>query len=383
VTIRQSAPNVLFLPVMTHFVLGIFDKETMEEHATDDDPWSHEYANNENAPSFGPYCIERWEKEQEFIVTANPDYYRGVAAIQRIVYRKVPQSSNRVAALRSGDAQLVEHLTPREFDSLRETDGVAVAGVVGNETLFLHLNWNTPPFDDVRVRQAIAHAIPYDEIIDAGYFGQARTWEGQVPSSAPGFHRPATQYTYDPARAAALLADAGYPNGEGLDAFGDVFRLSYVAEKESTLGPIATITQAALNEAGLPFTLDPIPNSQFADRMFSRRDLPAALNDQEKPVVVEAGYAMQIWHLSLENGAVANNNNYANPEVDDLIVQAREEGDADARAELLREAQEIVHNQANFVPIVEWRTQWAFDDAISGITWHPENSLRWYELSLT
>ena len=382
VEIRQSDPNGLFLPIMTHFATGIFDKETMEEHATEDDPWSHSYANNENVPAFGPYCLESWEKDSEFIVTANPDYYRGPAAVDRIVYRKVPESANRVAAIQSGDAQLVEHLTPKEFDSLRQADGVDVGGVLGNETLFVHLNWLTPPFDDTLVRQAVAYATPYDDIIQTGYFGQAQRWEGQVPSSYPGFHRPETQYTYDPDRARELLAEAGYPDGEGLETYAEAFRISYVAEKESTLGPIATVLQASLRDVGFPSELDPIPNSQFADRMFVKRDLPFALNDQEKPIAVDAAYALLIGHISIEAGAIANNNNHANDEVDRLVLEAKVEPDEQRRNELMAEAQEILQNEPNWLPVVEWKTQWAFAESVQGITWHPENSLRWYDLSV-
>jgi peptide/nickel transport system substrate-binding protein len=382
VTVRQSGPSQLFLPVMGTFATAILDRETMEEHATPDDPWSHEYMDQVNAPSFGPYCIERWVKDEEFVVTANPDYYRGAPAIDRVVYRKVPNSANRVAALRAGDADLVENLTPREFDSLRDIEGVTVAGVIGNENMFVHMNWDVPPFDDIRVRRAIAHAIPYDAIVDNGYLGQAVRWEGHVPSTFPGFHRSDVQYDYDPEEAARLLSDAGYPNGEGLDAFAGAFQLTYVAEKSSTLEPIATTIQAALREVGFPVELDPQPNSQFSDRLFVRKDLPFALDDQEKPVLIDAGYALFNAQISTEAGAPANNTNYSNPRVDELTAEANLETDPDARAEMLAEAQDILQEDVNWVPVVERRTQWAFASDLGGITWHPENSLRWFELSI-
>ena len=80
VTIRQSDPNKLLLPVLSVFALYILDKETMEEHATADDPWSHDYMNNENLPGFD-LVPRQLEEESEFVVTANPDYYRGKPAM--------------------------------------------------------------------------------------------------------------------------------------------------------------------------------------------------------------------------------------------------------------------------------------------------------------
>ncbi|MDP7290069.1 MAG: ABC transporter substrate-binding protein, partial [Phycisphaerae bacterium] len=382
VEFRQSANNKLFLPVLTIFGLHIFDKELMEANATADDPWSHEYLNNKNVPSFSPWCLESWEKDKEFVVTANPDYYRGKAAIDRIIYRKVPQSGQRLVTLRAGQAQVVEHLTPKEFDSLRSASGVTVAGVLGNENLFLHMNFKTPPFDNIKLRQAIAFAIPYDRIIRDGYFGQASKWQGQIPSSYPGFHESDIQYNYDVDKAKALLAEAGFPNGEGLDQYPDAFELAYVAEKESTLGPIATLVRTALGEIGINVKLNPLPQTQYGDRQLVKKDLPFALNDQEKPIGVDAGYATQLFFVSTEKGGLNNMVNFSNDTVDALFAKAIVEGDTAVRNALLAEIQDILAEQVTWLPLVEWKTQWAFSNRIKGLTWHADNTVRWYDLSL-
>ena len=381
VQFRQAAPNKLFLPVMTIFGLYIFDKEIMEANATDDDPWSHNYANNVGLPSFGPYCLDNWEKDKEFRVTANPDYYRGPAAIDRIIYRKVPQSANRVAILRSGQAQLVEHLTPKEFSALRDVRGVEVAGIFGNENLFLHMNYQTPPFDNVKVRQAIAFALPYDRIIRDGYFGQARRWLGQIPSTYPGYHQPDTQFTFDLDRAKALLAEAGFPNGEGLDQFGEAFDLAYVSEKESAMGPIATLIRTALAEIGIDVRLNPIPQTQYGDRQLVKKDLPFAINDSEKPIGVDAGYGLLLFFVSADRGGLNNMTNYSNRTVDDLYAKAINEPDEAMRDSQLAEAQDIMQAEVAWLPLVEWKTQWAFSEGLKGLTWHADNSVRWYDLS--
>jgi peptide/nickel transport system substrate-binding protein len=382
VTIRQEVNNKLFLPVLTIFGLHIFDKEIMEANATDDDPWSHRYTNNVNVPSFSPYCLQSWEKDKSFIVVANPDYYRGAAAIDRIIYRKVPQSSQRLSTLRVGQAGLVEHLTPKEFNSLRGRDGITVAGVIGNDNLFVHMNFSTPPFDNIKVRQAVAFAIPYDEIIKNGYFGAATKWMGQIPSGYPGYSESKIQYTHDVEKARALLAEAGYPNGEGLDKFASSFELAYVAEKESTLGPIAIMIRSALAEVGISVTLNPLPQTQYGDRQLVKKDLPFALNDQEKPIGVDAGYATQLFFVSSDKGGLNNMVNFSSDTMDDLFAWAKAEGDNEVRDKLLGLIQDILQRNVTWLPLVEWKTQWAFTDKLKGVTWHPDNSLRWYDLSL-
>ncbi|MEM1430539.1 MAG: ABC transporter substrate-binding protein [Pseudomonadota bacterium] len=381
VTITQSEPNALFLPVLTIFGLYMFDKEGMEAQATEADPWSHDFTNNVGMASFGPYCVERWTKDDEIVLTANENYYRGAPAIKTVVMKRVPQSSNRVVILRTGQAQLVQGLTPREYDSLRDAAGIAVGGVAGNENLFVHMNFDTPPFDNPLVRQAIAHAIPTEQIIQNAYFGQATVWNGHVPSSYPGYHQPERQYPYDPEGAAALLAEAGYPGGAGLDAYADALQLSYVAEKETTLGPIVNAIATALRGLGMPVDLNPIPQTQYGDRQLVKRDLPFAVNDQEKPIGVDAGYASQLFFVSPESGGLNNMVNYRNPAFDGLWAEARVEADASVRDNLLAEMQDMLMEDVVWAPVVEYKTQWAFADGLKGLRWYPDNSVRFFDLS--
>jgi peptide/nickel transport system substrate-binding protein len=383
VRIKQSAANALFLLVFTVYGLDPWDKETMQAHATPDDPWSHNYANTENAPGFGPYCLERWVKDDEFVLRANPDYYRGKPAIDRIVMKKVPQSSNRVITVRSGSAQLTQRLTPKEFDGLRRARGVKVAGVYGNETLFINVNFKTPLFQDLKLRQALAYGINYQQVIDTGYIGQARKWEGQIPSTFPGYHKPQAQYRYDPAKAQQLLAEAGFPAGAGLEKFGAELRLSYAAERESLLGPMATVIQTSLRDLGIPIVLDPLPQTQFSDRRSVKKDLPMALSDIDKAVGIDALYATKLYFVSPAAGGINNMANYSNPKLDELYAAALIEPDGDKRNRMTAEIQEILQNDLAWIPIVETKTQWAFSDKLQGITWHPDNSIRFFDLSLT
>ena len=379
IQIRQGQPNKLFLPVLTVFGLYMFDKETMEANATDEDPWSHDYVNNVDAPSFGPYCLESWNKDDDFVVTANPNYYRGAAAIERVIYKKIPQSSSRLVILRSGDAQLVEHLTPREYDSLRGTPGVQVAGLFGNSFTWVLMNYKNPPFDNITVRQAIAHAIPYDEIIRVAYTGGARKHLGQLPSTYPGFHASATQYEYDLDKARALLAEAGFPNGEGLDAFQDSFHLFYTSEKETVLGPVAAVIRDSLRDIGITVLLEPIPQTQFSDRTLVKKDIPFGIVDDQTPIVVDAGYMIAAW-VSPEHGGQDLIVNYDNTEVDNLFVALKAETDDTRRNGLLAQVQDILQRDLPWMPAVEVKTHWAFADNLKGLTWHADNSVRWYDL---
>jgi peptide/nickel transport system substrate-binding protein len=381
VVVQQSQVNPLYLVnIAVTISQGVFDKAEMQKHATPEDPWSHDYANNVNLPSFGAYCLDKWVKDSQISYTANPDYYRGKPAIDHVVVKKVPEAANRLVTLRSGQAQMIQGLNAHQYDSLRGAKGIAVPGVYGNEGMFIVMNFKTKPFDNIKLRQAIAYAMPYDRIIRVGYAGQAKQWLGVVPSSYPGFARPAEPYTYDVAKAKALLAEAGYPDGKGLEQFADAFKLSYVTEKEATLGPIANVIGTALRAVGLPVTLDPIPQTQYGDRQVVKKDLAFAINDQEKPIGVDTGYAMQLFFVSKAAGGLNNMENYANPEIDTMWAHAKIDPDPASRDKTLAEMQAILMRDVAWLPVVEFKTQWGITDRLQGLAWFPDNDPRFVDL---
>jgi len=383
VQFTQSAENKLFLPVLTIFALYIFDKETMETHATEDDPWSHKYANNEGVAGFGPYCMTRWEKDKEFVVQANPDYYGGKADIDRVIMRKVPQSSQRLTILRSGLAHLVEHLTPKEYDSLKKANGVKVVSVDGNASTYVHMNWQQKPWDNIKLREAVAYAIPYEKIMKDVFFGEATKYNGVMPAFYPGAHAVDFERNQDVDKAKALLAEAGFPNGDGLEAFPEAFQLTYTTEVENILGPAATIIQTELSKIGIPVVLNPIPQTQFSDRELVKKDLPFALINHSKPIGVEAGYAIQLLYVSRDKGGLSNYSLYSNDDVDKLWLEsAKNEPNDGKRNNVMAEIQEILMKEVVIAPMVENRLQWAMSEKVSGVGFHPEQALRWHDLKM-
>jgi peptide/nickel transport system substrate-binding protein len=143
------------------------------------------------------------------------------------------------------------------------------------------------------------------------------------------------------------------------------------------------VIQTALREVGIPATLDPIPQTQYGDRQLVKRDLPFAVNDQEKPIGVDAGYAVQLFFASPENGGLNNMVNYRNPELDAMWAEARVDPNNVTRDATLAKIQGMLAADVAWLPIVEYRTQWAFSDKISGMKWYPDNSIRYTDLQIS
>jgi peptide/nickel transport system substrate-binding protein len=381
VQIRQSGPNRMFLPALAIFGLGIYDQRAMRAHATPEDPWSHGHTARVDAPSFGPWCVVDWRKDEHFIVRANPHYYRGRAWFDRVILRNVPQSANRVGILRTGKAQLIDGLSPKEYAFLAQRPEVKVGGGYLNGTLIMMANWKAPPLDDERVRRALAHAIPYDQVIRDGYFGAATQYHGLVPTPYPGRIAPTARYQYDPARAAQLLAEAGYPGGRGLERYAASFRLSYGLSREVVLGPVATTLRSALRKVGFPVELDPLPDVQLADRQLVKKDLPLSLYDGLVPIGVDAAYAILLSYVSPPRG-LNNMTNFRDTEVDAHFGRALNEPDPARRGAELAAAQQIIAARLAAIPMLEYKAQWAHDPRLRGLTLHPTQQVRWYSLRL-
>ena len=382
VKIKQGSPNAFFLLALSLHAIYMFDAKAMQAHATPADPWSHDYANTEAVAGYGPYCLERWVKGDEFVVHANEHYYRGKPSIDRIVMKKVPQASNRVVTPRSGQAWLIQGLTPRDYASLRGTKGVTVGGVYGNEALFIAPNLKSPVWSNKLVREAMAYGIDYDQLLRTGYVGQARKWNGLVPTSFPGSTKTLGQYVHDPDKAKQLLAQAGFPGGAGLEKYAEALKLTYAAEREAILGPVATVLQSPLRDVGFPIVLDPLPQSQMASRRLVKRDLPLALSDIDKAVAVDSVYDVNLFFMTREAGGIVNTNNYSNPDLDALILTARASLSAEERLADAAKLQDMLAADLPWVPIAETRTQWAYSSKLTGLTWYPDNSIRWFDLTL-
>ncbi len=376
VQFKLTGPNPLFLRVLSVLGLLIYDSKEMKAHATLDDPWSHVYANTVNAPGFGPWCLDSWKKDEEFTVKQNPGYYGAKPFYDRVIYRRVPQSSNRIAILRTGRAQVAEGLNPKELDSLTKVAGVKVAGGYLNTSISVLLNYKTKPFDNVLLRQAIAYAIPYDDIARSDYYGAARQWFGLIPSSFPGYIKPDHTYSYDPAKVKALLAQAGYPDGKGLEAFPEAFKLAYVAERESIVGPVATLLQTRLKELGFPVQLDPLPATQYADRQLVKKDLGFAIQDQSKPIVIDPVYASKLNYVTPPQG-VSNATNFSDPAFDKLFDEVLLEADPAKRQADLDQMQNILSERLPIVPMLETKLLYAEQADIQGLVLHPSNILLW------
>ena len=163
----------LTLPDIAVPVPVIINSELAKKHATASDPWAMEWLKNNDAGG-GAFKLESWKPGQESVFVRFDDWKSGpLPKLKKVIVREVPSAGNRRALLERGDADISFDLPPKDFDEMAKAGKLKVVGIpVENAMSYVGMNVKTPPFDNVKVRQAVAYALPYDKIMDAAIYGR-------------------------------------------------------------------------------------------------------------------------------------------------------------------------------------------------------------------
>jgi peptide/nickel transport system substrate-binding protein len=161
----------------------------------------------------GPFRFVSLVKDEHLIVEAFDRHWRGAPSISRITFKPIPEPFTRSAALRNGEVDLITTVPPTLAREIERVAGLKVHRVPSTWQIYLGLNAFRKPLADVRVRQALNYASDVDTIIRTVLDGAGRRQEGPFTSNMLGYDASVKGYRHDPAKARALLAEAGYPDG--------------------------------------------------------------------------------------------------------------------------------------------------------------------------
>jgi peptide/nickel transport system substrate-binding protein len=257
----------LSMPYLGTPIVGIYNSELVKKHAKPDDPWGLQWSKLNHAGG-GAYKIEKWTPGQEIVYVRNERWKCGpLPKLSRIVSRVVPSAGMRRAIIQRGDVDLSFDITPKDAAEMADTKTVKViSSLMENTVQFIGMNVTMKPFDNPKVRQAIAYAIPYQKIIDVALYGRARGLFGgpdKVASSEwPQPHR----YVTDLAKAKQLLAEAGYPDGFETT-------LSFDLGAAVVNEPLCVLVQESLGQIGIKATIEKISGSNWR-AAFTQKKLP-------------------------------------------------------------------------------------------------------------
>jgi peptide/nickel transport system substrate-binding protein len=317
----------LTMPDIAVPVPVVYNATLAKKHATAADPWAMEWLKNNEAGS-GAYKLESWKPGQETIYARFDEWKSGpLPKLRRVIVREVPSAGNRRALLERGDADISFDLPPKDFAEMAKAGKVSVVShPVENAFAYVGMNVKNPPFNNLKIRQAVAHAIPFEKIFSTAVFERGVLLSGNpIASLTQGHELVKTPFSYDIPRAKALMAEAGVPNGFETT-------LSFDQGFATVNEPMAVLVQESLGQIGIKTTINKIPGSNWRN-MLLKKEMPLYLNAFGGWLNYPEYFFF--WNFHGQN-AVFNTSSYQNADMDKLIDAARFESDPKKYTELVR-----------------------------------------------
>ena len=303
----------------------------------------------------GPFAFEEYKSGQYVRLLANKDYFRGKPAIDAIVYNFIQSDASRELAFTKGELDaLLGKREERWVERTKKTQGLAVDVFGPGELRTLNLNMAIKPLDDIRVRKAIAHAINRDELRDLIGKSVTEATVSPVPNGYLGQTNDVPQYPHDPAKAKALLAEAGFANG---------LTLSVIITKNEALFRPMQLVQEQLRRVGITVDLNVVEHAAFHAQI--RKDLSALVFYGAARFPVADIYLTQFYHSRSIVGTPTAVTNFSHCNVADAEIDAaRIETNTARQKELWAAAQRKIMEQVCVVPLFEQLQVWARSDKV-------------------
>lgn len=351
VVVRLSAPAKYMMGNLAPYVAQILPRHLYEGT----DIARNEY--NVKPVGTGPFVFKEWVKGSHVITQRNPNYWRkDLPYLDGVVFRFIPDAGARSVAFTSGEVQLgYDNSLPlnelKKFEASKEF-GISSEGGTYMSPIFLHeLNTRRPPFDNVKVRQAVMHAINREQLVRVVWNGRGKVATGPVASTTPRFYNPNTvQYPYDPKKAEALLDEAGYKK-KGRTRF-KIYHdfLPYGSDFQRS----AEFTKQQLAQVGIDVEIRSSDFATYLRRIYTDYDFDMTntlFSTMPDPTL---GVQRLYWSKNIVKGVpYSNASGYSNPEMDKLWEMAQIEADDEKRRQYFFKIQEIAQRDLPILDLFE------------------------------
>ncbi|UXN69442.1 ABC transporter substrate-binding protein [Devosia neptuniae] len=294
----------------------------------------------------GPYKFVEWVRGSHALFTRNENYWGAPKPhLDQIIFRFIIDPAAAVAAIETGEVQVSTTNIPlTDVERLKANPNLVVdtrPAPYSPSIARAEFNLENPYLADIKVRHAIAHAVDKDFIVNTIYLGYATRLDGPVSPDLTRFFTPdLPKYEFDPAKADALLDEAGYPKGA------DGWRFKLFIDPTQPSGPpkqTAEYFAQALAKVGIQVELRTQDFATFVKRVFTDRDFDIAIEGMSNLYDPTVGIQRLYWSKNFKPGVpFTNGSKYSNPEVDRLLEAAAVEVDQAKRVELFNQFQRIV-----------------------------------------
>ncbi len=312
---------------------------------------------NFNESGTGPFKVTEREQGVKTIFTRFADYWDANSGnVGEIIFTPISEAPTRIAALLSGDVDFIMPVPPADLDRIDKTDGLKLVTMSGSRIITFQLNQKRrPEFANPKVRQAMAYAYNNNGVVEKIMKGFATPAAQNSPKGYQGYNE-ALMPRFDLEKAKALMKEAGFENG---------FECTMIAPNNRYVNDekISQAFVAMMSKIGIKISLKTMPKAQYWDQFDAQA----------------ADIQMIGWHSDTEDSAnfheylymcpnketgrgQYNSGNYCNPKVDELTLASSSEVDNAKRAVMLQEIEQILFDDAAFIPLHWQNLSWASKD---------------------
>ena len=316
---------------------------------------------SQHSEGSGPYIVKEWVHGERLIMEARQGYWGGEPKIKRIFIRPMREASDRRRALEKGDIDIAEAMLVDQIPALEAAKDVTVRQYDGQDVNYVYINTTKPALDNKLVRQALSYAVDYKGMIESVMQGQAKQLRGPIPEGMWGHDPEAFMFSYDPAKAKALLKEAGYEKGLKLT-------LIY-SERRAYWEQIAAILQSNLADIGVELKLELMANATLRERV-AAKDYELCLGAWS-PDFADPYMFANFWYESQFHGMAGNRAFYTSEAADALLKKATVSPDHEERVQLYKEAQKLVIEDAPYILLFQSKTVVPMRSSVKGYVFNP------------
>jgi len=320
-----------------------------------------------NPVGTGPFTFESYDQGQSISLARNDDYWGDPPALDGVEFRFISEGTVALTNLQGGQVHWTDNIPPQQVEQLGGDDSVNLEQVPSTDYWYFAANINEEPYDDERVRQALAYAVDREAITQAAHFDAATVNQTAIPEGST-FHTDHAPYEHDPDRARQLLEEAGVENLE--------LEIMVTDEFPETI-QAAQVMESNFGEAGITATINTLDFATWLERQ-GEGDFD----------VFMLGWLGNLdpddyYYAQHRTDAGFNFHGYSNERVDELLDAAREETDTDARKEMYDEAVQLIVDEASYIYLYNPDVVQAWRPEVEGYTPRSDRAIRFENVSLT
>ncbi|QFG00173.1 ABC transporter substrate-binding protein [Psychrobacillus glaciei] len=299
----------------------------------------------DNPVGTGPFKFVEWKRNDSVTIEKFDGYWeKGYPKLDKIVFRAIPDNSARLNDLLSGAIDLADGVNPADGKTVEGDPNLQLFERPSMNIGYLGLTNTRPPFDNVKVRQAMNYAIDKQSIIDAFFEGRAEIAKNPMPSSISGYNDDIPGYEYNPEKAKQLLAEAGLADGFEMELWAMPVPRPYMPDGAK----VAEVIQKNLADIGIKAKIVSYEWATYLEK---------ARNGEADAFMLgwtgDNGDADNFIYVLLDGDNIGSNNYayYDNKDLHKLLIEAQTEVDENKRIDLYKQAQEIIFEDAPWVPL--------------------------------